>query len=345
MNLKLLRELCEAPGAPGAEGPVREIVLQAAQPLVDESRIDELGNLILRRRGKGPRLLLDAHLDEVAFLVSAIEGSFVRIVPLGGIDPQVVYGGSLVIWGKRALPAVVGPRPPHAGEERKVPAIEDLFLDPGLSPERLAELVQVGDVVTFPPYFEETEEAVLAKALDDRVGLFILLEVLRELSSPVDLFVVASVQEEVGLKGAEALIKDLDPDVVLVVEGTLALDVPQVPPHQRLARCGEGPEIRLSDARFVADRDLSLGLAELARRCGLKHQVVVKKKGGTNAAAFQIAGGPRRVAAISVPVRYLHGPVSVAYKSDLSATIRLLKTFLEDPEDVLAYRWSYPSSA
>jgi len=313
MNLDLLKRLCEAPGAPGAEGPVRDVVLQAARSLVDETEVDELGNLILRRRGKGPRVLLDAHLDEVAFLVSAVEGGFVRIVPLGGVDPQVLYGGTLIIWGKRAVPAVVGPRPPHAGEEKKVPAIEDLFLDPGLSPERLAELVRVGDVVTFPPYFEETEEAVLAKALDDRVGLFVILEALRELgSSPVDLFVTASVQEEVGLKGAEALIKRLDPDVVLVVEGTLALDVPGIPPHQRLARCGEGPEIRLSDARFVADRDLSLGLAKLAERHAIKHQLVVKKKGGTNAAAFQVAGGPRRTAAISVPVRYLHGPVSVA---------------------------------
>jgi len=344
MNFELLKRLCEAPGAPGAEGPVREVVLEAARNLVDEVELDQLGNLILRRRGPGPKILLDAHLDEVAFLVSAIEGSFIRIVPLGGVDPQVIYGGRLLIWGRRRLSAVVGPRPPHLGEEKKVPAVEELFLDPGLSPERLAELVSIGDVVTFPPYFEETEEAVFAKALDDRIGLFVLLEALKESVSQAELYLVASVQEEVGLKGAEALIKRLEPEVVLVVEGTLALDVPGIPAHQRLARCGQGPEIRLSDARFVADRDFSLGLAELARRHGIKHQLVVKKKGGTNAAAFQTAGGPRRVGAVSVPVRYLHGPVSLAFKEDILETIRLVKAFLEEPKDALAYRWSYPSS-
>ncbi len=345
MDFELLKKLCEAPGAPGAEEPVRELLLEAAQGLVDEVKTDPLGNLILRRSGPGPKILLDAHMDEVAFLVSALEGPFLRLVPLGGIDPKVVYGQRLTIWGRRPLEGIVGPKPPHAGEEKRVPPIEDLFLDPGLSEARLQALVRVGDVVTFPPFFYEGEEVIMAKALDDRVGLFVMLKALSMVQPEAELYLVASVQEEIGLRGAQALIKDLRPEAVIVLEGTLALDVPGVPSHQRLARCGYGPEIRLSDSRFVADRSLAFGLAELASRRGIKHQVVVKKKGGTNAAAFQVSGGACRVAALSVPVRYLHAPVSLAFKEDIVEMVRLLAAFLEEAPDVLAYRWSCSPSS
>ena len=344
MNYALLKKLCQAPGAPGAEEPVREVFREAAQGLVEEVQVDALGNLILRRPGPGPKILLDAHLDEVAFMISALEGPFLRFVPLGGVDSAVVYGQCLTIWGKEPLEAVVGSRPPHLGDEKKVPPIEDLFLDPGLSAAKVAELVRIGDVVTFPPHFRETQESVLAKALDDRVGLFVMLQVLAQVNTSADLYLVASVQEEVGLRGAEALVKGIQPEVVIALEGTLAMDLPGVPGHRQLARCGQGPEIRLTDARFVADRNLALGLADLAWRRQIKHQVVVKKKGGTNAAAFQVAGGPCRVAAISVPVRYLHGPVSVAFKEDIEEAIRLVSAFLEEVEDVLAYRWTHSPS-
>ena len=343
MNYELLKRLCEAPGVPGAEEPVREIVAEEAASLVDELEIDPLGNLILHRKGPGPKVLLDAHLDEVGFMVAGIEGAFLRVIPLGGLEPKLVYGQRLLVWGRKRITAVVASRPPHLGREEKPPAIEEMLLDTGLGEEETQALVSVGDPVTFPPYFEETSSSVWGKALDDRVGLFVMLEALRRASPRVDLYLSASVQEETGLRGAYALAQRIGPEVVLALEGTLASDLPGTPAHLRLAACGKGPELRLSDARFLADRSLTLGLSALAREKGIPHQLVVKNRGGTNATAFQVAGGPVRAAALAVPVRYLHGPVGLAFKSDLEALVELVTAFLNEPEDVLNYRWSYPT--
>ncbi len=343
MNYELLQKLCEAPGVPGAEAPVKKVFVEALEPLVDEVKEDSLGNLLLLKRGSGPRVLLDAHLDEVGFLVSGIEGSFLRVIPLGGMDPKVVYGQRLVVWGQRKLSAVVVSYPPHLGKDKKDLAIEEMYLDTGLLPEKLGELVEIGSPVTFPSFFEETEDAIMAKALDDRVGLFVIAEALAQANPKVDLVVSASVQEEIGLRGAQALAQKISPEVVIVLEGTFAADTPGVPSSLKATLCGQGPEIRLCDARFVADRDLSLGLAQLAKEKDIAHQVIVKNRGGTNASALQVASGSVRTAAISVPVRYLHAPVSIAFKKDIEATVALLKAFLEKPQDALSYRWSYPS--
>ncbi len=343
MRLEFLKRLCEAPGVPGAEEPVRELFQAEVAALVDEIKTDALGNLLLHKKGTGPRVLLDAHLDEVGFMVAGFEGPFLRVVPLGGMESRLVYGQRLLVWGRRKVTAVVASRPPHLGKEEKAPAIEEMLLDTGLPESELRGVVAVGDPVTFPPFFEETSEAVWAKALDDRVGLFVMAEALKRANPRVDLYLSASVQEETGLRGAQALAQALAVEVVVALEGTLASDLPGTPAHERLACCGQGPELRLSDARFLADRHLTLGLAALAEKHQIPHQVVVKKKGGTNASVLQVAGGAVRAAALSVPVRYLHAPVSLAYKKDIAAAIELVVAFLEHPEDVLAYRWTYPA--
>ncbi len=338
MRTSVLKRLCEALGPPGAEHPVREIFLEEARDLFEEITEDPLGNVLLHRPGPGPRVLLDAHLDEVAFMVAHLEkGGFLRVVPLGGVDPRAFYGQRVVVLGKKPLPGVVATHPPHLGKDGHVPEIEDQLVDLGLSEDRVQELVSVGDYVVFAPYFQETESAFLAKALDDRVGLFVILEALQQVHQPqVDLWVAASVQEEMGLRGAQGLAAQVEAEAVLVLEGTLANDLPGVPAHQRLACVGKGPEIRLSDGRFLADRAFSLALADLAREKGLPHQVVVKRKGGTNAATYQITPKARRVAAVSVPVRYLHGAASLASKADVKAACALLAAFLEEAPKILS---------
>ncbi len=343
MNFALLQKFCKASGIPGAEEPIKKLFLEAIQELVDEIEEDALGNILLHKKGKGPKILLDAHLDEVAFLVAGFEGPFLRVLPLGGLDPRTIYGQRLIVWGKRPLSAVVATRPPHLGEEKKVPSIEEMLLDVGLSEKKVKELISLGDPVTFPPFFEETDEAILAKALDNRVGLFLMIEALRRAKPLADVYLSATVQEEVGLRGAYALAQKVKADAVLILEGTLAGDLPGIPPHMSLAACKKGPELRLTDARFVADRHFTLGLASLAKRKGIPYQIVVKNKGGTNASAFQIAGGAVRTAALSVPVRYIHGPISIAFKEDFKASCNLIISFLENPQEVLAYRWHYPS--
>jgi putative aminopeptidase FrvX len=337
MDFDLLRRLIEAPGIPGREEAVRAIVHGCLSELCTEISIDRLGNLTARLAGAGPRLVLDAHMDEVGLMVQHVdEAGFLRVVTVGGLDPRVLYGQPVIVWGVETLPGVIGAIPPHllgkdeSQKDRVVP-IEDLFVDLGLPAAEVADLVRVGDPVTFAVNWVENRSSVQAKALDDRVGLFVMMEALQQVSRPrCDLYVVASVQEEAGLRGVGPVARRIDPDLVVALEGTVANDLPGVPPQRVFARLGHGPEIRLSDGRFLADRTWSAFIVDLCREAAIPHQVVVKKVGGTNAAALQVEGTGARAAALSVPVRYIHAPVGIAWKADIEAAVSLTARLLEE---------------
>ncbi|HSE83198.1 MAG TPA: M42 family metallopeptidase [Thermodesulfobacteriota bacterium] len=335
MQIELLKRLCEAPGLPGAEEPVKEIVISALREFTEEIVEDKLGNVIGHIPGDGPRLVLDAHMDEVGFMVSRIdERGFLNVIPLGGIDSKVFYGQRLAVWGKRPLTGMVAALPPHLSKttgEKEAPEVEDCIIDLGLSGEKVKSLVKVGDVVSYFSPFVETEDAVMCKAIDDRVGLFVILEALRrrpELSC--DLYVSATVQEEVGLRGARVIVPVYEPDVVIALEGTVSNDLPGVPGHRTLAKVGKGPEIRLSDRYLVANRALSFFITGLAEKHNIPYQVTVKKAGSTNATALQVTGKGSRATVVSVPVRYLHSPSCLAYKGDIEETIKLIFAILEE---------------
>lgn len=335
LDLTLLKELTAAPGVSGQEEAVRKIVREEFTHLLPEVREDSMGNLVGHRAGLGPRLLLDAHMDEVGLLVQHIdEQGFLRLIPVGSIDPRVLYGQSVLVWGREPLVGVIGAVPPHllapeAAEKDRVIPVEDLFVDLGLPPEEVHVRVRLGDAVTFFGLWDANDWSVKARALDDRVGLFVMIEALKRVRTPAcDLFVVASVQEEVGLRGAGPVAERVRPDLVLALEGTVANDLPGVPPHRALARLGDGPELRLSDARFLAHRGWTNFLVRVAREADIAHQIVAKRVGGTNAAALQVGAEGARAAALSVPVRYIHGPVSVLQKSDLEAAVALVAEVL-----------------
>ncbi|NDY43284.1 M42 family metallopeptidase [Dissulfurirhabdus thermomarina] len=334
MEFSLLRELSAAPGVSGAEDAVRALVRRELAALGAEVEADGMGNLVARVPGPGPRLLVAAHMDEVGLLVRHVdEGGFCRVVTVGGIDPRVLYGQAVVVRGERDLAGVIGAAPPHlagGGDRERVVPVDELFVDLGLPPGEAAALVRPGDPVTFPAFWAENDWGVQARALDDRAGLFVMLEALRRAGRPAcDLYLAATVQEEVGLRGAVPVADRVRPDLVLVLEGTVANDLPGVPPHQVLAALGRGPELRLSDGRFLADREWTGFAAEVAAAAGLPRQVVVKKVGGTDAAVFQNAGGAARAAVLSLPVRYLHAPVGVACKADIEAAVALTAALME----------------
>lgn len=335
MQIELLRRLCEAPGLPGAEEPVKEIVVSSLKEFTEEIKEDALGNIIAHIPAERPRLVLDAHMDEVGFMVNHIDQrGFLRVIPLGGIDSRVFYGQRVIVWGKKPLVGTVAALPPHISKatgEKEAPDVEDCIIDLGLSPEKVQDLVKVGDVVSYFSTFVETEDAVISKAIDDRVGLFVIIEALRRTSNiGCDLYVSATVQEEVGLRGANVIVPALEPDFVVAIEGTVSNDLPGVPEHKTLARVGKGPEVRLSDKYLVADRALSFFIMELAERRRIPYQITVKKAGSTNATAMQVTGKGSRVSVVSVPVRYLHSPSCLAYKSDIEETIRLASAILEE---------------
>lgn len=335
MRMELLKQLCETPGLPGAEDPVKQIVISNLREFTQEINEDALGNVIAHIPGNGPRLVMDAHMDEVGFMVNHIDQrGFLRLTPLGGVDQRVFYGQRLVIWGRKPLVGMVAAIPPHISRnsgEKEVPDVEDCVIDLGLCEEKVKEQVKIGDVVSYYSPFEETEDAIISKAIDDRVGLFVMLEVLnRKPNLSCDLYVTASVQEEVGLRGARVIVPVYEPDFVLALEGTVSMDFPGTPEHKKLARIGKGPEVRLSDRFLVANRPFSFFITDLAEKNKIPYQVTVKKAGSTNATAMQVTGKGSRAAVISVPVRYLHSPSNLAFKSDIESTINLVFKLLEN---------------
>lgn len=335
MDMELLKSLCEAPGLPGSEEPVKEIVKKAFSEFTDEITEDILGNIIAHIPGKGPKLVIDAHTDEVGFMVNHIDDrGFLRVTPLGGMDPRVFYAQRITVWGKRPLTGIVAAMPPHISRNtnnKEVPDIEDCVIDLGLSADKVRELVKVGDVASFCYPFEETEDAVLSKALDDRVALFVMIEAVKKKPKlGCDLYLTATVQEEVGLRGARVIVPVYEPDFVIALEGTVAMDIPGVPDYKTLANTERGPEVRLSDRYLVAHRGFSSFIMNTAKNNGIPYQVTVKKAGSTNATAMQVTGKGSRAASVSVPVRYLHSPSNLAYKSDIQHTINLVFSVMEN---------------
>ncbi len=338
MNIKLLKQLCETPGLPGAEEPVKKIIKKEFEKLTKEVSEDVLGNIIAHIPGKGPKLVLDAHTDEVGFMVNHIDKrGFVRVTSLGGMDPRVFYGQRLIIYGKKPLVGMVGAVPPHiskSGNNKEVPEIEDCVVDLGLRADKVHKLVSIGDVVSFYPPFEETEDAIIAKAMDDRVGLFVMLEALRKKPKlGCDLYLTATVQEEAGLRGARVIVPVIEPDFVIALEGTVAMDLPGIAENKTLANVEKGPEIRLLDRFLVAHRPFSYFIMDIAKKKKIPYQVTVKNAGSTNATAMQVTGKGSRAAVVSVPTRYLHSPSSLAYKSDIEDTIKLIYHVIEGLKD------------
>ncbi len=336
--MKLLKKLCDTPGMPGDEGMIKSILLEEMEKYSDDITEDVLGNVIARIPGDGPTFVLDAHMDEVGFMVHHIDSrGFLRVTPLGGMDARVFYGQRLVVWGKKVLKGVVAALPPHvtrgSGGNKEVPEIEDCVIDLGLSPEKVANTVEIGDMVSFDTSLDETADSVISKALDDRMGLFVIIEALRKTPNPsCNLIVTFTVQEEVGLRGARVITPVYEPDFAVALEGTVAMDIPGVSESNSFANIGKGPEIRLSDRFLVAHRPFSFFIKELAEKNDIPCQITVKKAGSTNATAIQVTGKGTRAAVLSVPTRYLHSPSSIAYKSDINHTIDLVSLLIRDIE-------------
>jgi tetrahedral aminopeptidase len=338
MDYALLKRLTETAGISGREERVRAIISEELTRSNLQSTTDAMGNLVASKPGKGARVALIAHMDEVGFMVSKIDkGGFLRVLPVGGIDPQVFCAQKVIVHGRSDLPGVVGSVPPHLrkGDDKtakKPLPIADGFIDLGLPPEEVASQVSVGDPVTFATRCWETPSAVFGKALDDRLGLFIMLSALKQaVTIDCDLVLIASTQEEYGLRGVGPALFKAAPQIALILEGTVASDTPglKLPANIAPTRQGFGPEIRLSDHRMVADRRLADFLTEIARQKHLPHQLVAKNTGATDAAAAQLVASGIVAGAVSVPTRYIHAPISMAQKSDIMQTTALVTAFLE----------------
>lgn len=337
--LSRLETICKTPGAPGFEAPIRKLILKHLRPLVDEVQVDAMGNVLAIKKGDSPKkLMIAAHMDELGFIVQHIdENGFIRFHPLGGYDPKTLSAQRVLIHGKKAVKGVIGTKPVHkmtTAERGKAPKIDDYFIDTGLPKNQLEKLVKVGDSVTRRGDLEVMGDLVCAKSLDNRVGVFTLLEALRALknkSIPWDLHAVFTVQEEVGLRGAKVVAHHLKPEVGIGLDTTVAFDTPGAPAQDRGTALGEGAGIKALDSGSIGDRRLISFWKNLAAKHSIKYQMGVVPGGANDTAAIQsmIPGGAV-TGSICIATRHIHQSVEMCHQTDMANTIAFVtKTALE----------------
>ncbi|MEW6581671.1 MAG: M42 family metallopeptidase [Actinomycetota bacterium] len=341
MDVDLLAELCEAPGPPGREGPVREVVLRELRALTDDVAVDALGNVTARFPGPGPRVVLCAHMDEIGFMVSHVEDrGFIRVIPLGGFDAKTLTAQRVVVHGREDLLGVMGSKAVHlmSDEERKAtPKLEDYFIDVGLPASRVRELVRPGDVVTRERRLARLGDLVTCKSIDNRAGVYVLIEAMRALQGhAADVHAVVSVQEEVGLRGARVAAQRLRPQVGLAIDTTLANDTPGAKPHEQVTALGAGAGVKVYDSAAIVPAALVDHLVAVAEARGIAHQLEVMPRGGTDTGPLQLAGDGALAGCVSVPMRYAHQVVEACHPDDLDAAVALVAGFCETAHELVA---------
>ncbi len=347
IDVALLKKICETPGAPGFEQRIRKLVLDEVEPLVDDLSIDPMGNVIAIKRGKeNKKVMVAAHMDEISFVVTHIdEDGFIRFHPLGGFDPKTLTSQRVIIHGKEDIIGVMGSKPIHlmTPEERGKPVpIHEYYIDTGMSQKEVLEIVSIGNSITRERQLIEMGNCVNSKSLDNRVSVFILIEVLKALKDqevPYDIYGVFTVQEEVGLRGAIAAAHSINPDFGFGLDVTIAFDVPGSNKHEQVTCLGNGAAIKIMDGSTICDYRMVNYLKELADNKNIKWQPEILPKGGTDTAGIQRYGKNGAIAgAISIPTRHIHQVIEMAHKEDIHNCIELLKHGLTNLNQ---YDWSF----
>ena len=339
LDMEFLRELTETSGVPGYEDRIRKLVRAEFEESVDRVRTDAMGNVVGTLEGDSEySVAVAAHMDEIGFMVRHVEadedgGAFLELDPLGGWDARVLKAQRVTVHTDDGdIPGVIGSPPPHTLDEadrEKTPSVDDVFVDLGLPGDELDDRVSPGDLVTMDQTTERIGDAVTGKALDDRICLFAMLVAARRLADPdVTIHFCATVQEEVGLRGARALGVDIDPDLAIALDVTVANDVPGFDDGEHVTRLGEGTAIKLKDSSVITSPKVHRRLQTVAEDEEIDYQIEILPAGGTDTAGFQHTHGAKPVGAISIPTRYLHTVTETANLDDVAATIDLLEAFL-----------------
>ena len=338
LDYTLLKELTETPGIPGWEDRVRARVLEAVKPLVYEVRTDALGNVIAHRRGRGPRVMLAAHMDEIGFYVRHVDArGFLRLQPAGGFDARNLFARQVVVHAREGdLVGVLNPggRPVHLStpeERKKVPEIREFFVDLGLPADEVKARVRVGDPVTLRQETLDLGRVLTGKAMDDRASVFLLIEALKALAGKTpayDVYAVFTTQEEVGLRGAVTSAYGVEPEIGIALDVTLAVDTPGAPEEEAVTRLGEGVGIKVMDGASISDRRLVTSFVDLAEKKKIPYQMEVLPLGGTDAGAIQRARAGVPAITLSIPTRYIHTVTETVHKADLEAGVNLLVAYL-----------------
>lgn len=348
INVPLLKKICETPGVPGHEQKVRELITKEIKGLVDDISVDNMGNLIALKKGKSSakKVMAAAHMDEIGFIVHHIdENGFLRFHPLGGFDPKTLTAQRVVVHGKKDVIGVMGTKPIHlmtAEERGKNLVLNDYFIDLGMSRKDVIKIIEVGNVVTRERELIEMGDCVNCKSIDNRVAVFILIETLRELKGkaiPYDFYGVFTVQEEVGIRGAQVAAHHISADFSFCIDTTIAFDTPGAKPEESVTRLGEGVAIKIMDSSAICDYRMVKYMKELADKNKIKWQPELLPAGGTDTAGLQRMAKYGTIAgAVSIPTRHIHSVIEMANKDDIRGNIDLLKICLSHLDK---YNWDF----
>lgn len=325
---ELIRTLVETPGPSGYETKLRELVRLEIEPLVDDLRVDALGNLIARKgqgSSQGQQVMLSAHMDEIGLIVTHVdENGFARFTTLGGVRAQNLPGGRV-----RFMSGPMGVIGVQYHSEPNASTFEEMFIDLGAR-NRSDCPVRVGDVAAFERPFTDLGGRLVAKSMDDRIGVAVLVETLRQLhSTPHELFFVFSVQEEVGLRGAATAAFGIDPDLGLAVDVTGTGDTPKDVKME--VGLGKGPAVKVRDGGMLTDPRVVDWMVRTAQKARLPYQLEILERGSTDARAIQVSRAGVPVGCLSIPCRYIHSPSEMVDYSDVQNAVRLLVALLSEP--------------
>lgn len=342
LTIQLLKELTESYGVSGYEAPVRAVVRKYLDPLGELSQ-DKIGSVICKKTGlvKSPRVMLAGHMDEIGFMVKQIspEG-FIKFLPLGGWFDQVLLGQRVIIQtNKGDVVGVIGAKPPHLlppEEREKVVKRKDMYIDIGATSKEEVEAtgVRLGDPVIPRADFVElaTGNTYLSKAFDDRVGTALVISVLQSIQDrphPNTVFGVATVMEEVGIRGATTSVRAVDPDVAIVLESDIAGDVPGINPEESSIKLGQGPTVVIFDARMIPNLRLRDYVISTAAEIGVPVQLSAIEGGATDGSVIHLHNIGVPTVVLGVAARHIHSHSSIIHRDDYDNAVNLLVALLE----------------
>lgn len=344
--LELLKKLGEAHGAPGYESSVRRIF---REELGVKASTDRMGNIFCEKRGyaEGPKILLSGHMDEVGFAVQTIlKNGLIKFVPLGGWWSHTLLAQRVRIRAQDGteILGVIGAKPPHLlgeGEREKLVKIEDMFIDVGaMDADDLQERfgIRLGDsIVPYSPFLPmHNPDFLVCKSFDNRVGMALVIQTLQSLGAiphPNTVWGTGTVQEEVGVRGAQTAGFSVNPDAAIVLEGPPADDLPGIPEEERQGAVGQGVQIRLLDPSAIMNQKFVQYAIAIAESLGIPHQVAVRKSGATDARAIQLHNKGVPTIVLGVPARYIHTHNSIINLEDYLGTLRLVVAILENLDE------------
>lgn len=341
-TITLLKNLTEAHGVPGYETPVRAVIRKYLESLGEISQ-DKIGSLICKTKGtaESPRVMLAGHMDEIGFMVKQItEEGFLKFLPLGGWFDQVLLGQRVIVKTQKGdVVGVIGARPPHllsAEERTKLVTKKEMYIDIGATSKADVETagVQVGDAVVPRADFVTLSggKTYLSKAFDDRVGAAVMISALQALqdgSHPNTVFGVATVMEEVGLRGATTSVRAVDPDVAIVLESDIAGDVPGIKSEESSVKLGQGPTLLVYDTRMIPNLKLRDFVINLAEENDIPVQLSFIEGGATDGAAIHLHGTGVPTVVIGVAARHIHSHSGIIHRDDFDHAVKLLVAIIK----------------